>query len=118
MTDIDRVIHEPARLKILSILSGVDLADFKFLITTLGLSKGNLSSHIDKLERARYVEVSKGFNGKIPHTNYKISADGRKALSGYWEAIDEIRTSTSNGNILRTITRRPSLLWMRIDCRA
>jgi DNA-binding transcriptional ArsR family regulator len=52
MKDIDRIVHEPVRLRILSILTGVDLADFKFLVTTLGLSKGNLSSHIDKLERA------------------------------------------------------------------
>ena len=68
MTDLDRAIHEPARLRILMILSGVDLADFNFLLSTLGLSKGNLSSHVDRLESAGYVEVRKSFNGKIPHT--------------------------------------------------
>ena len=57
MTDIDRIIHEPVRLRILSILTGVDLADFNFFLSTLGLSRGNLSSHMDKLERAGYVEV-------------------------------------------------------------
>ena len=93
MTDIDRVIHEPVRLRILSILTGVDLADFKFLLTTLGLSKGNLSSHIDKLEQAGYVEVQKGFQGKIPHTDYRITDSGREALSDYWAALDQIRAS-------------------------
>ena len=89
--DLDRVIHEPARLKILMILSGVDTADFKFFLTTLGLTKGNLSSHMDRLERAGYVEVIKTFNGKIPHTEYRITPSGSKALSKYWKSLDEIR---------------------------
>ena len=55
MSEIDRVIHEPVRLQIMSVLTGVDRADFTFMLTTLGLSKGNLSSHVDKLERAGYV---------------------------------------------------------------
>ena len=91
MTDIDRVIHEPVRLRILSILTGVDVADFTFLVSTLGLSRGNLSSHMDKLERAGYVDVLKGFNGKIPRTNYRITDGGREALSDYWTALEEIR---------------------------
>jgi DNA-binding transcriptional ArsR family regulator len=94
MADIDRIIHEPVRLRILSMLTGVDLADYNFLLSTLDLSRGNLSSHIDKLERAGYVEVQKGFNGKIPHTNYRITDDGRSALSGYWDALDQIRTAS------------------------
>ena len=94
MTGIDRIIHEPARLRILSILLGVDLADFNFLLSTLGLSRGNLSSHMDKLERAGYVEVKKGFNGKIPHTDYRMTDGGRTALSDYWAALDQIRTSS------------------------
>jgi DNA-binding transcriptional ArsR family regulator len=97
MADIDRIIHEPARLRILSILTGVDLADFKFLLSALALSKGNLSSHIDKLERAGYIEVRKGFNGKIPHTDYRITDAGRQALSGYWAALDRIRAASAEG---------------------
>jgi DNA-binding transcriptional ArsR family regulator len=97
MTEIDRLIHEPVRLRILSILNGVDLADFKFLVSTLGLSRGNLSSHMDKLERAGYVEIQKSFNGKVPHTDYRITEGGGKALSGYWAAIDQIRTSPGEG---------------------
>lgn len=96
MSDIDRTIHEPARLRILTILSGVELADFNFLLSTLGLSKGNLSSHMDRLERAHYVEVCKSFNGRIPHTDYHLTPTGRKALTNYWAALDRIRTATGN----------------------
>ncbi|MBN1588067.1 MAG: transcriptional regulator [Pirellulales bacterium] len=98
MTDIDRTIHEPVRLRILAILSGVDLADFKFFVTTLGLSKGNLSSHMDKLEQAGYVEVQKGFNGKIPRTAYRMTDAGRKALADYWIALDQIRTACTEAD--------------------
>jgi DNA-binding MarR family transcriptional regulator len=91
MTDLDPVIHEPARLRILTILSGVDLADFNFLLATLGLSKGNLSSHVDRLEKAGYVEVRKSFNGKIPHTEYRLTGAGRKALANHWATLDQIR---------------------------
>ena len=66
MDDLDRTIHEPARLRILTLLSGVDEADFNFLLNTVGLTKGNLSSHMDKLEKAGYVTIVKTFNGRIP----------------------------------------------------
>ncbi len=91
MTELDRVIHEPARLRILMILSGVDTADFNFLLNALGLSKGNLSAHADKLENAGYVEVRKSFNGKMPHTDYRLTEAGRQALADYWSALDQIR---------------------------
>ena len=93
MSDLDRVIHEPVRLRIVAVLAGVDVADFKFLLTTLGLSNGNLSSHIDKLERAGYVRVKKSFSGKLPHTDYRLTSAGRKALQKYWTALEEIRTA-------------------------
>lgn len=93
MAGIDRVIHEPVRLRILMVLSGVDRTDFKFLVTTLGLSKGNLSSHIDRLERTGHVKVNKSFNGKIPHTSYRLTRKGRQALENYWSAMDEIRSA-------------------------
>ncbi len=92
MSDLDRVIHEPVRLRILMILSGVDRTDFNFLLTTLGLSKGNLSAHADRLENAGYLEVLKSFNGKIPHTEYRLTKAGRQALAEYWAALDQIRT--------------------------
>ncbi len=91
MSELDRLIHEPARLRILTILSGVDVADFSFLLSTLNLTKGNLSSHMDKLEKAGYVAVEKSFNGRIPHTEFQITAEGKEALDKYWRDIDAIR---------------------------
>ena len=95
MSELDRVIHEPVRLRIMAILSGVDRADFKFILSTLGLSKGNLASHVDKLEQAGYVEVQKSFNGKMPHTEYRMTDAGRAALADYWTALDDIRAGQS-----------------------
>jgi len=92
MDDLDRTIHEPARLRIVTILSGVDVADFSFLLETLGLTKGNLSSHMDKLEKAGYVEVIKSFKGRMPHTEFRLTEQGRDALSAYWAGLDAIRS--------------------------
>ena len=91
MNELDRTIHEPARLRILMILSGVDVADFNFFLETLGLTKGNLSSHMDKLEKAGYVEVIKSFQGKMPHTDFRLTDAGRAALTAYWAELDAIR---------------------------
>lgn len=89
--ELDRVIHEPVRLRIMAMLSGVETADFKFLVSTLGLTKGNLSSHVDKLEQAGYVRVKKTFNGKITNTQYGLTRKGRSALEQHWQQLDRIR---------------------------
>ena len=73
MNELDTAIHQPTRLRIMMVLSGVETADFNFLLNTLSLTKGNLSSHISHLEDARYVQVTKAFEGKIPHTSYRIT---------------------------------------------
>ncbi|MGC8739009.1 MAG: winged helix-turn-helix domain-containing protein [Candidatus Hydrogenedens sp.] len=91
MTELDRLIHEPARLRILTILAGVEAADFNFLLNTLGLTKGNLSSHMDRLEKAGYVKVEKSFNGRVPHTEFQITPQGKEALEEYWRQLDSIR---------------------------
>lgn len=88
---VDKVIHEPARLRIMMILSGIDEADFNFLLSTLEMTRGNLSSHMDRLEQAGYVKITKSFNGKIPHTGYCLTKMGEKALAKYWDALEEIR---------------------------
>ncbi len=93
MSELDRVIHEPVRLRIMAILSGVDRADFKFMLSTLGVSKGNLASHMDRLEQAAYVNIHKSFNGKMPHTEYCLTDAGRNAWSNYWAELDLIRAS-------------------------
>ena len=92
MSGLDPHVHQPTRLRILMLLSGVETADFNFLLNTLSLTNGNLSSHMDRLEKAGYVEVSKAFVGKIPHTSYRLTDKGRSSLEAYWRAIDEIRT--------------------------
>lgn len=89
---LDRVIHEPARLAILSALSGVDRADFNYLLVALGLSRGNLSSHMNKLSDAGYVTVKKQFVGNMPNTSYILTNHGKTALDGYWNELDALRT--------------------------
>jgi len=91
--EFDKVIHEPARLRIMMILSGIEQADFNFLLKTLSLTRGNLSRHIEKLESAGYLEVKKSFKGKIPNTSYQLTQKGSKALAQYWEKLDAVRQS-------------------------
>ena len=93
---LDRVVHEPARLRILMLLSAVDETDFKFLQSTLGLTNGNLSSHMNRLDQAGYVRILKGFVGKVTQTRYHLTEEGKRALCGYWNQIDEIRLLSSN----------------------
>ena len=97
MSELDRIIHEPARLRILTILAGVEATDFNFLLNTLGLTKGNLSSHIDRMEKGGYVKVEKSFNGRVPHTEFQITPQGREALENYWKELDRIRNINPQG---------------------
>ena len=83
LTSIDRTIHEPARFAILSHLYLVDSAEFLFIRNSTGLTKGNLSSHMSKLEEAGYIKVKKKFIGKKPLTMLMITGKGRKAFSEY-----------------------------------
>jgi DNA-binding transcriptional ArsR family regulator len=83
LADLDRVIHEPARLMLVMILSSIASADFLFLQRETGLTKGNLSAHLSKLENAGYVKIEKTFKGKYPLTLCKLTASGQKALAGY-----------------------------------
>ena len=83
LADIDRVIHEPARLMIVSLLYLSREADFLWLLRQTELTKGNLSAHLGKLEQAHYVDVEKRFQGKIPQTLYRLTESGRKELEQY-----------------------------------
>ena len=84
---IDRLIHEPVRLKILAYLSEVESADFVFLVSRLGLTMGNLSAHISKLQEADYIKIVKSFKGNRPHTMISITALGADAFSRYREGM-------------------------------
>ncbi len=90
---LDRVVHEPARLAILAVLSGADEVDFAFLLVATGLSKGNLSKQASKLEEAGYITVRKHFKGKIPATAYRITTVGRSAFAAYWQRITALGQS-------------------------
>jgi DNA-binding transcriptional ArsR family regulator len=83
LLELDRLVHEPARLAILTILAAAEEVEFRFLEETTGLTKGNLSSHLSKLETGAYVTVKKRFEGKIPATSLRITREGRRALDGY-----------------------------------
>lgn len=83
LLELDRVVHEPARLAILTVLAAAEEVEFKFLEAVLGLTRGNLSSHVSKLEAAGYLRVSKAFRERVPVTSYRISPEGRRALEAY-----------------------------------
>jgi len=87
---IDRLIHEPARLMILAHLHVVESADFLFLMRQTGLTWGNLSSHLSKLEAAGYIDIEKGFKGKKPHTMLRITDEGRAALREYQQSMRQV----------------------------
>jgi len=82
---VDRLVHEPARLKILAQLYVVESTDFLFLMCRTKLSRGNLSSHLSKLQQAGYVEIVKEFVGKMPHTILNLTEKGRSAVDRYRE---------------------------------
>ena len=83
LTEIDRLIHEPARMAILSLLFVVESADFIFLMNQTGLTWGNLSAHMAKLEAVGYIEVKKAFKGKRPNTTLRLTDKGRLAFRQY-----------------------------------
>jgi DNA-binding transcriptional ArsR family regulator len=87
LLEVDRLVHEPARLAILTVLAAAEEVQFKFLEAALGLTRGNLSSHVSKLEQAGYLTVTKAFVERTPVTSYRITARGEKALRGYREAM-------------------------------
>ncbi len=87
LLSIDRIIHEPARLMILAYLSAVESADFIFLLNQTGLTQGNLSFHLSKLEESDYVAIEKKFVGKRPHTMLSITAKGRKTLKEHLKTM-------------------------------
>ena len=83
MMNINRLIHEPARFSIMAHLYVVEEADFLFLSRRIGLTRGNLSAHMRKLEDGDYIEVRKGFMGRRPHTVLAITEKGQKAFKNY-----------------------------------
>ena len=88
--EIDRLVHEPARLKVLAFLSLLESADFTFLVSRLGLTMGNLSAHISKLQEAGYIEVEKGYKDNRPQTMISLTEAGRQAFQRYRKQMLQI----------------------------
>lgn len=95
LVEIDRLIHEPARLMIVAILYAVESADFLYLKRETELTKGNLSSHLSKLEEAGYVNIEKTYKGKIPLTICNLTDKGRKAFEDYRKQMKFMVDSTA-----------------------
>jgi DNA-binding transcriptional ArsR family regulator len=91
MAELDRLVHEPGRLAILTVLSSVADADFLFLQRATGLTKGNLSSHLSKLEDAGLVRIEKRFVRKKPLTTVEISPLGRERTARHWEQLEQLK---------------------------
>ncbi len=87
IADLDRIIHEPGRLMIITLLYAVDRSDFLYLQHETGMNKGTLSSHISRLEEAGYLEVEKTYRGKTPQTLLRLTPAGRKAFEQYRQKV-------------------------------
>ena len=87
---LDRVIHEPGRMMIVALLAAVEECDFLYLLHETELNKGNLSSHLAKLEEAGYVEIEKRFRGKVPQTLLRLTRHGRAAFGEYRQKLNAV----------------------------
>jgi DNA-binding transcriptional ArsR family regulator len=106
MAELDRLIHEPGRLAILTVLSSVADADFLFLQRATGLTKGNLSSHLSKLEDAGLVAVEKRFIHKKPNTSVAITELGRERTAHHWEQLEALRAQAASASQAPQSARR------------
>ncbi len=94
LSSVDRLIHEPSRSIILAILYTVESADFLYLQRETGLTKGNLSVHLSKLEEAGYVNIEKTYRGKIPMTLCRLTQNGREAFDLYRKQLAQFVENT------------------------
>jgi DNA-binding transcriptional ArsR family regulator len=102
MPEIDRVVHEPARLAILTVLSSCEEADFLFLERATKLSRGNLSVQLTRLEDAGVIEIEKRIEHKRTLTTAKLTVRGRRTLNAYWESMNALRTA-AKGRLTATL---------------
>jgi len=96
LAGLDRLIHEPARLSIMTALSACKSADYLFLQRLTGLTGGNLSSHIAKLEEGGLIQVEKRFVDKRPNTQVQITEKGRVAIERHWEQLESLRKDSQS----------------------
>ena len=90
IAEIDRLVHEPARLMVMASLYVVESADYTYLMRQADITWGNLSAHISKLEEAGYIEIEKTYRGKRPYTLLRMSPQGRKVFKEYVRKMKNI----------------------------
>lgn len=96
LANLDRLIHEPARLAVLTALSSCQKTDFLFLQRLTGLSAGNLSAHLSKLEEAHLVKTEKTIVAKKTKTHVFITGQGQEEINEYWQKIESLRSGAKN----------------------
>ncbi|HNT75952.1 MAG TPA: transcriptional regulator [Anaerolineae bacterium] len=90
LAGLDKIVHEPARLALLTALSACSSADFVSLQRLTGLTKGNLSTHLSKLEEAGLIAIEKQFVGKKPNTLVRLTPEGRTAIDQHWQQLERL----------------------------
>jgi len=93
--DPDRVIHEPARLKIMAVLSVAESADFTYLMGETSLTRGNLSVQLTRLQDAGYIDIAKEFVGRSPRTTASMTPEGARAFEAYRDYLASLLKATS-----------------------
>lgn len=94
LSGLDRLVHEPARLAVLTALSVCRKADFMYLLRLTGLTRGNLSTHLTKLENGGLIRIDKRFVGRKPNTMVSLTRKGRNAVDAHWRQLDELRADS------------------------
>lgn len=102
-TNVDRLVHEPARFVILSVLDACRAADFVYLQSITKLSNGNLSLHLGKLEAGGLIAIEKKFVRKRPRTTVHLTKDGKKAIRAYLRQFEETRKAARDMSHLRMV---------------
>jgi DNA-binding MarR family transcriptional regulator len=100
-TELDRIVHEPARLALMLTLAAVEEADFVYLQRMTGLTSGNIAAHGDKLSRCGYIEIRRAAGGPRRRTVYRLAEAGRVALATYREQVASLLALRESGHRLR-----------------
>lgn len=111
---LNKLIHEPARLAIMTALSSCSSADFLFLQRLTGLTKGNLSAHLSRLEREDLVKIDKTFIGKKPYTFVSLTPGGEKQIDRHWTLLEQLRNGAQQwkpdrGEVSRKALRKAAV---------
>ena len=112
---LDRLVHEPARLVILTTLASCSSADFTFLQRITGLTNGNLSAHLARLEAGGLVLIEKRFLDRKPNTTASLTARGRRAVERHWKLLDQIRHGARAHHPQRVEARRRRVDFIRAE---